>query len=259
MEVFSRYKFALHIDGNASAASFFEKFSLACCVLRVSSRFEAWFEPRITPWEHFVPIAADLHDLIGTTELLSRTPILAERIAQAGYALAVEASFMHEARRFCRALVAALDDPDTIRVTEPADVTSVVRLPAPEASLRDDALPFADDWYPTETFGSLQFRWTRATRVSWTTDPARIRPGPVKVTIPVVNEIEPGFAERCRLEVGDRIYKLVQSGRSLQADVETPDGFDGRMVLLTAPPLSPKELGYGDDSRMLGIAVAVEP
>jgi len=124
MEVFSRYKFALQVDGNASAWSFFEKFALACCVLRVASRFEAWFEPRIAPWEHFVPIAEDLHDLIATTEMLTRTPVLAERIARAGFAFAVEANFSHEARLFCRSLVAALGDPETIRVTHLPVTTS---------------------------------------------------------------------------------------------------------------------------------------
>jgi hypothetical protein len=105
MARFADYKFAIHIDGNTSAAGFFEKFALGCCVLRVASVYEQWFEPRLQAWTHFVPVAADLSDLREVLWFLIKHPALAETIAQAGFEFAVAADAHHEAGWFIEEIV----------------------------------------------------------------------------------------------------------------------------------------------------------
>ncbi len=62
-----RYKFALDIDGHSNAwSNFFVRLLLGCCVIKVQSEhgFRQWYYDRLTPWRHYVPVDADLTDLI---------------------------------------------------------------------------------------------------------------------------------------------------------------------------------------------------
>ena len=59
-------KYAIDIDGFTNAwCNFMQRMKLGCCVLKVDSPFgyRQWYYDRIKPWEHFVPIKADLSDL----------------------------------------------------------------------------------------------------------------------------------------------------------------------------------------------------
>lgn len=60
---FMKFKMALDIDGHSNAWSgLFENFLMGCCVLKVGSprNYRQWYYPRMTAWEHYVPIASDL-------------------------------------------------------------------------------------------------------------------------------------------------------------------------------------------------------
>lgn len=105
LDDFVNRKFAVHIDGNSSAAGYFEKFCLGCCVLRIESRYEQWFEPRLKPWVHFVPISRDAADVVDKVEFLQRNEKLAERIAQSSFEFAMQATYPEEASFFVRELV----------------------------------------------------------------------------------------------------------------------------------------------------------
>lgn len=62
-----RYKFAVDIDGHTNAwSNFFVRLLLGCCVLKVQSEhgFRQWYYDRLTPWRHYVPVNADMADLI---------------------------------------------------------------------------------------------------------------------------------------------------------------------------------------------------
>ena len=39
---------------------------LGCCVLKIQSEhgFRQWYYERLTPWQHYVPVRADMSDLI---------------------------------------------------------------------------------------------------------------------------------------------------------------------------------------------------
>ena len=60
-------RFAIDIDGHANAYSnLFIRLIYGCCVIKVASPlgFRQWYYDRLIPWEHFVPVAADLTDLM---------------------------------------------------------------------------------------------------------------------------------------------------------------------------------------------------
>ena len=64
-------KFALDIDGPTNSwANLYTRMLLGCCVLKVASPsgFRQWYYDELVPWTHFVPVAADLSDLIEKVE-----------------------------------------------------------------------------------------------------------------------------------------------------------------------------------------------
>ena len=62
----------------------------AACVLRVSSPRRQWYHHRLVPWQHVVPVAANLSNLPDVLAWCQRHPQRCEAIAQAGQALALE-------------------------------------------------------------------------------------------------------------------------------------------------------------------------
>jgi hypothetical protein len=62
----SSWKFALDVDGNSNAwSNLFTRLLLGCCVLKIGSPsgYRQWYYDELRPFEHFVPVAADLSDL----------------------------------------------------------------------------------------------------------------------------------------------------------------------------------------------------
>ena len=260
MEVFGEYKFSVHIDGNASAASFFEKLTLGCCVLRVPSRFEQWFEPRITPWVHFVPLAADCSDLLDKVTFLIRNPLLAERIAMAGYRFARQADYRHEAQIFCDDLVGSLGRQPVVRYPMVERTTATARLaaPGPDGTVwPEGAECFLPEWHAIQDEEGFPYRWTRAEQVTWRLPNAYPAGTAVKIEIPFVGEIRSGFAAACRLLVAGEFHVAFVLGRTLVAEIEIRPDFDGRVGLVTPPPRPPSELTTGSDRRPLGLSIPV--
>lgn len=61
------YKFALDIDGHTNAwSNFYVRLLLGCCVLKIGSEhgFRQWYYNRLEPWTHYVPVRADMSDLL---------------------------------------------------------------------------------------------------------------------------------------------------------------------------------------------------
>jgi hypothetical protein len=71
-----------------------------------------------------------------------------------------------------------------------------------------------------------------------------------------MNEIRPGFADECRVEINGRpaVTKLVHRAINAEADgVEAGDELE--FTLVTPPLCSPAELRGGGDTRRLGLAI----
>lgn len=87
-----RRRFAIDIDGNSNAFSnLFIRLLYGCCVIKVASPlgFRQWYYHRLKPWQHYVPVAADLSDLEETIAWCQDHPRDCRQIAAAGQQLAL--------------------------------------------------------------------------------------------------------------------------------------------------------------------------
>ncbi len=93
------YRYQLDIDGNTSTwSSFFLKMLTGSPVLKVDSEcaWKQWYYDRLRPGEHFVPVRADLSDLIDKLEWLRAAPETAKAIGAAGRAFAMSMTYSAE-------------------------------------------------------------------------------------------------------------------------------------------------------------------
>lgn len=92
-------KYAIDIDGYTNAwCNFMQRLKLGCCVLKVESQFGyyQWYYHKLIPWEHFVPIRADLSDLTEKVDWVKSNQTKAREIAQNGQAFANALTFESE-------------------------------------------------------------------------------------------------------------------------------------------------------------------
>lgn len=85
-------KYALDVDGFSNAwTNLFTRLLFGCCVLKVASRwgFRQWYYDRLVPWEHYVPVAADLSDIHDRLDWVRSNDRQASEIAQRGRRLAL--------------------------------------------------------------------------------------------------------------------------------------------------------------------------
>jgi hypothetical protein len=98
-ESWAQRKFALDIDGNTNAwSNLFTRLLLGCCVIKVGSLrgYRQWYYHALRPFEHFVPVAADLSDLVEKIEWCRAHEGECEKIAAAGRALALTLGYERE-------------------------------------------------------------------------------------------------------------------------------------------------------------------
>ena len=100
------FKFAIDIDGNGNAwSNFFTRLIMGCCVLKVASAlgFRQWYYGEIKPWIHYVPVRADLSDLLEKIAWCRGNLDECRRIAARGQAFAMSRDFDTEmASAVCR-------------------------------------------------------------------------------------------------------------------------------------------------------------
>lgn len=98
-EFWRERKFALDIDGNGNAwSNLFTRLLFGCCVIKVGSPagYRQWYYGALKPFEHFVPVAPDLSDLVERIEWCRGHDAECAAIAAAGQAFARERSFDRE-------------------------------------------------------------------------------------------------------------------------------------------------------------------
>ena len=92
-------KYAIDIDGYTNAwCNFMQRLKLGCCVLKVASPFGyyQWYYHKLTAWEHFVPVRADLSDLAEKVDWVRTHQKEARDIAARGQAFARSLTFESE-------------------------------------------------------------------------------------------------------------------------------------------------------------------
>ena len=89
-------KYALDIDGHVNTwSNFLVRMLFGCCVLKVESQFgfRQWYYDRLRPFEHFVPVRADLSDLVEKIDWARSHQREAQTIAEAGQRFAMALDF----------------------------------------------------------------------------------------------------------------------------------------------------------------------
>lgn len=102
-------KFAIDIDGFTNAwSNFLQRLKLGCCVLKIDSPFgfTQWYYHKLQPWEHYVPVRADLSDLAEQIDWLRSHDAEAREIAARGQAVARTLTFESETHEAARLIAA---------------------------------------------------------------------------------------------------------------------------------------------------------
>jgi len=135
---FARYRYQVDIDGNTNSWGLLAKLAMGSCILKVQSRCRQWYYGDLRPWEHYIPIRADLSDLEDKVLWCREHDDDARHIAEAGKRFADGLVFGTEmARAAALLLEAALP-----LSTRPPD--SVASHPSMVSGLR---IELVDDGY----------------------------------------------------------------------------------------------------------------
>jgi len=91
------YRYLIDIDGNSNSWSLFEKMVMGATILKVASPlgFRQWYYDRLVPWEHYVPVAADLSDFEERVNWVFDHPAEAEKLGANAAELARSMDFLH--------------------------------------------------------------------------------------------------------------------------------------------------------------------
>lgn len=95
-------KFAIDIDGNSNAwSNLFTRLLAGCCVIKIESPFgfRQWYYDALLPWQHYVPVQADLSDLREKIDWCRAHDQQCSEIAAAGRDFAVHRDFDTEMKR----------------------------------------------------------------------------------------------------------------------------------------------------------------
>jgi hypothetical protein len=129
------YRYLIDVDGNSNAwGGLFERLLTGSPVLKIASPrgYQQWYYDRLRPWHHYVPVAADLSDLVSKIQWLIEHDTQARRIGENGRALAYSIDYEAELdsavdtvaaafRAYSAAHMAALNDDGR---TEPEKIIS---------------------------------------------------------------------------------------------------------------------------------------
>lgn len=96
---FLRYRYQIDVDGNSNAwQGLFMKLLSGSVVLKAASPygFRQWYYDRLHPWVNYVPVAADLSDLLPAIATVRSDDAFAQTIGDAGRALALSLDYERE-------------------------------------------------------------------------------------------------------------------------------------------------------------------
>jgi hypothetical protein len=112
----AKYKYILHIDGHVSAFRLSTDLAMGSTVFKVDSDWKLWYSHLLKPWVHYIPVAADLSDLIDKIKWCKANDEKAKNIADT-------------ASEFARTVLCRDGVLDNLRDTL-VEIHSVMRLPS---------------------------------------------------------------------------------------------------------------------------------
>lgn len=78
----TQYKYILHLDGHVSAYRLGLELSMGSCILLPASKYSLWYRPMLKPMVHYVPVKADLSDLLEKIKWCKKNDIICKKIAK---------------------------------------------------------------------------------------------------------------------------------------------------------------------------------
>jgi len=97
----SQWKYLIDVDGYSNSwAGLFQKLYSASTVIKIASPagYRQWYYERLRPWENYVPVEADLSDMVDKVNWLRAHDDEAQRIGKRGRNLALSMTFETELR-----------------------------------------------------------------------------------------------------------------------------------------------------------------
>lgn len=97
-----QYRYQIDIDGNSSPwSNLFQRLLTGSTVLKVESSraLRQWFYNDLVPWVNYIPIAADMSDLVEKVQWLRRNQTFARQVGEAGRQLALDMTYERELDR----------------------------------------------------------------------------------------------------------------------------------------------------------------
>jgi hypothetical protein len=79
----NRFRYQIYVEGNVAAYRLGKMLGTGSLVLKVESEYTLWLDQYLQPWVHYVPVRADLSDLVDRIEWCRRNDRQAQGIAEA--------------------------------------------------------------------------------------------------------------------------------------------------------------------------------
>jgi SAM-dependent methyltransferase len=117
---------------------------------------------------------------------------------------------------------------------------------------QDGKLPF---WHGLEEFSGRSSRWMASPEFSWTVEIPSGKGTLIRIRIPFVAEVHPGFAEQSKIFIDGAMLKTQIVDRSLVAEVEIEQRSVIEVMLQTPDPIAPSDFKDSADRRPLGLAI----
>jgi SAM-dependent methyltransferase len=120
----------------------------------------------------------------------------------------------------------------------------------------------AGGWHDLERGVGGCYRWTATRELTWQI--SLFRGSRIRVEIPFVMEVQPGFAEGSVIMIGDKVVPVrivpgLSEGLRMLAHIDIDYASAHEIVLRMPEPKTPSAFRQSSDQRFLGIAVSAPP
>jgi 2-polyprenyl-6-hydroxyphenyl methylase/3-demethylubiquinone-9 3-methyltransferase len=154
--------------------------------------------------------------------------------------------------------------PHAFATQAPSDFarTALAGIGEAVVSIRLTAPPFGGetpDWHAAERSVEGRYRWTKKPVISWRAPEFISLPCSVFVSAQIINQIHPGFAERCEFRLGGLTVPVKHVDGELQGTIHLTEAstLSTNLDLVTPEPISPRALRGDPDDRKLGLAIGL--
>ena len=130
----SNYKYIIHIDGNVNAYRLLTTMTTGSLILRVTSQYTSWVDHLLQHKVHYVPVKADLSDLLDVVRWCRQNDDRCREIASNGMKLAQSILSKKFVQSYFQKVLFNVISPVPASVPAPAQVQVPVIIPAKKSA-----------------------------------------------------------------------------------------------------------------------------